>query len=1061
MDGLSGAASIIAVVEIALQVTSACQEYYNSARDSRKSIRALSDGVTSLSDVLLNLEAIIESPGGEKLAMTGTLTKPNGPLQACYQDLEAILKKLDIKPGKLYAVRKKLTWPFEEKDVSKLVANVERHKSTIGLGLSVDNTALAIASSDGILQIRKTIAATQDDDHRNLMLRWLSTVDPSTNHNIAREKHEATTGTWLIEGDAFKTWRCSPNSLLWLHGKGALDDTTTSTVIDHLQRFCGQNRSYAIAYFYFDFNDAKKQSMREMTKSLVVQLCRQTFETSDSLKDAYQKCQNGHQDPTTDQLKTILAECLDMFSQAFLIVDALDECPKAHNEREKLLCLVDEINSWSHDRLHLLVTSRRERDIENLLASSTTSSLATPICLEAAPVHKDIESYIESQLKSPKFEKWPNKIRDDVKATLTSKADGMFRWVALQLETLQKHHQSSKITKALATLPKDLDKTYDRILQNIDDDLQDQAFTALQWLCFSARPLRLGELAEAVVIKSSNDPPFDPEDRLFNPSDVLDLLPGLVNISMEKQSDRFTDPFFDNALDYNPDEEDDQDREGKNNLNILNDLREITLAHFSVKEYLVSSLICTGAASNFKICPDEANLSIAKICLSYFSEVANVPCTMLKDVIKRQPLLPYAARYWPEHTRSLPQGSWDSFLNPMCDDNFDQPGSLLPNWIRMSDPDNSMRSSPSKTDEMIATWLYYAVSHNLVQIVDRLLAPGKGSIEYANKEGGFYGNALQAASQLGHESIVQLLLTAGADVNKEGGYYGNALQAASSCGHESIVQLLLTAGADVNKEGGYYGTALQAASRFNKKSTVQLLLAAGINVNKEGGQFNNALQAASSCGHESIVQLLLTAGVNVNKEGGHLGNALQTASFCGHESIVQLLLTAGANVNKEGGYYGNALQAASYRGHESTVQLLLTAGANINKKGGCYGTALQAASYLGHESIVQLLLTAGADVNKEGGANGSELQAASYFGYESIVQLLLTAGADVNAKEGLRSTALQIASGKGCVEILKLLIAAGADIKSQGGKALRLAKENNHEDTLQVLLEAGAEYEGS
>jgi ankyrin repeat protein len=58
---------------------------------------------------------------------------------------------------------------------------------------------------------------------------------------------------------------------------------------------------------------------------------------------------------------------------------------------------------------------------------------------------------------------------------------------------------------------------------------------------------------------------------------------------------------------------------------------------------------------------------------------------------------------------------------------------------------------------------------------------------------------------------VQLLLGAGAEVNAQGGSYGNALQAASFVGHEGMVRLLLEAGADVHAQGGQYGNALQAA----------------------------------------------------------------------------------------------------------------------------------------------------------------------------------------------------------------------------------------------------------
>src|SRR5271154_1519224 len=50
-------------------------------------------------------------------------------------------------------------------------------------------------------------------------------------------------------------------------------------------------------------------------------------------------------------------------------------------------------------------------------------------------------------------------------------------------------------------------------------------------------------------------------------------------------------------------------------------------------------------------------------------------------------------------------------------------------------------------------------------------------------------NSLQAASDRGHEKVVELLLGKGADVNAQGGHFGNALQAASERGHEKVVGL--------------------------------------------------------------------------------------------------------------------------------------------------------------------------------------------------------------------------------------------------------------------------------
>ena len=48
---------------------------------------------------------------------------------------------------------------------------------------------------------------------------------------------------------------------------------------------------------------------------------------------------------------------------------------------------------------------------------------------------------------------------------------------------------------------------------------------------------------------------------------------------------------------------------------------------------------------------------------------------------------------------------------------------------------------------------------------------------------------------MGHEKVVELLLSMGAEVNAQGGPYGNALRAASFKGNEKVVELLLNKGA--------------------------------------------------------------------------------------------------------------------------------------------------------------------------------------------------------------------------------------------------------------------------
>jgi len=68
-----------------------------------------------------------------------------------------------------------------------------------------------------------------------------------------------------------------------------------------------------------------------------------------------------------------------------------------------------------------------------------------------------------------------------------------------------------------------------------------------------------------------------------------------------------------------------------------------------------------------------------------------------------------------------------------------------------------------------------------------------------------------------------MLLGAGADVNSQGGFYTNPLYAASQEGHEKVVQILLDAGADVHAKGGKNRSAFYAAASGRHEKVTQIL----------------------------------------------------------------------------------------------------------------------------------------------------------------------------------------------------------------------------------------------
>ena len=75
-----------------------------------------------------------------------------------------------------------------------------------------------------------------------------------------------------------------------------------------------------------------------------------------------------------EQLQNVLCDILDRFSQAYIIIDALDECTdhkKTLNWVNKLIS--DKIHKAAN--LHIVVTSRPERDIHEILAALDPHSI--------------------------------------------------------------------------------------------------------------------------------------------------------------------------------------------------------------------------------------------------------------------------------------------------------------------------------------------------------------------------------------------------------------------------------------------------------------------------------------------------------------------------------------------------------------------------------------------------------------------------------------------------------------------------------------------------------------
>ena len=192
----------------------------------------------------------------------------------------------------------------------------------------------------------------------------------------------------------------------------------SSNIIEQVSSHCSAAPLRALAYFYFDFNDERKQVVRSLICSLISQFSSQCAHIPDDLVTLSSKCQQGRQQPKTADLVETLRDIIAGFPQAYVILDALDEC----REQQKLLAFLAEMVGWQQAGLHILAMSRPERIIEVGLASRVSDA----INLQSDIVHVDIAAYIHENLQNDsRLSKWPSEIRANVETSLLKGANGM------------------------------------------------------------------------------------------------------------------------------------------------------------------------------------------------------------------------------------------------------------------------------------------------------------------------------------------------------------------------------------------------------------------------------------------------------------------------------------------------------------------------------------------------------------------------------------------------------------------------------------------------------------
>ncbi|KAK8025456.1 hypothetical protein PG990_003279 [Apiospora arundinis] len=189
-DPLSMGASIIAFVEITNRIIGTCKYCIETIKDAPKDFQMILGETTSL-------EAIIET-------LRTSNVKPLGlsvTLEACHRCLASLEGLLPKTKEKYRSGRRRdkisfaeLAWPLKESKARKLLSEVSQHKATLLLAISGDMAHDIKAIRAGINNVEESLS----DAERLQISCWLETINPSTLHNQAWQKHHEATTSWLL-----------------------------------------------------------------------------------------------------------------------------------------------------------------------------------------------------------------------------------------------------------------------------------------------------------------------------------------------------------------------------------------------------------------------------------------------------------------------------------------------------------------------------------------------------------------------------------------------------------------------------------------------------------------------------------------------------------------------------------------------------------------------------------------------------------------------------------------------------------------------------------------------
>ncbi|CAN9168468.1 unnamed protein product [Alternaria alternata] len=330
------------------------------------------------------------------------------------------------------------------------------------------------------------------------VLGWLETNDTLPADILEQQLQDYLPNScdWFVQHEATQIWLedDAKNPFLWLYGKPGAEESSVNV----FYYFCSSLRINA---------DGQIRRPNRILRSIISQVIQKHQDLAIYVHDVYFI---AHPVPTKKALMSLLTELLRGMGSVRLIIDGIDEWV-SQDQRDVLNDLSQIVSTDKSSHLcKILVASRETFEISRSLLkrnkSTTTISLSNDD--EGSAISQSITNFVESKLSDlpDHFDELdPDaSIMPYVKKTLIEKSHGMFLWVSLVLDLLDRVYSPEELRTIVDDLPSDLEKLYEKLFTRLCSAPGAHSHGGVSrimgLICSARRPLHKSELLQALSI---------------------------------------------------------------------------------------------------------------------------------------------------------------------------------------------------------------------------------------------------------------------------------------------------------------------------------------------------------------------------------------------------------------------------------------------------------------------------------------------------------------------------------------------------------------------------------